>query len=372
MAVFEKFTTYFKCSSDENKLLVLVLLIITGLSFLFTLYSLIIHHQFFTAIGILIISVSLLLVTLMYFKKISYDKTSYFIVIGMFFLLLAGFILTKNRIEATLYLVPFPLILISLRPDYEWAAGMFSFTVVIVTCQIFGLTQAAYSWEEITHIWLILAISSIFLGFYVLISRKTKELLNTEQNKLGTINELLEIKVSERTKELQVANDKLALDITLDPVTGIMNKRTFMEKLRTQIERFKYDKTRFCIITFDIDDFKQVNHGYGRRVAEEILTKIAAIAIKTSLAVDVVAKVAGDEFMILMYDVPKEKAAERAEEIRKHIEWAIFLDKHQITASFGVVEFNDQKNLDEHIALHELDLALQTAKHRGKNRVHVA
>jgi diguanylate cyclase (GGDEF)-like protein len=371
--MFKKFGIYYRNSSDENKLLVLVLLILSGLSSLLTLYAAIIGSKTFIITGASFMSANLLLVILLYFNKISYDRTSYFIVIGMFVLLLAGFIFTVSPIEATLYLVAFPVVLIALRPDHEWAIGMFAFISVMVACQIFELTAATYSWEEMTHIWLTLGMTSIFLGFYVVMSRETKDLLNKEQEKLANINESLEIKVQERTEALQKANEQLALDITLDPVTQIMNKRTFMEKLRTQIERFKFDKTRFSIITFDLDDFYQVNHGYGRKVADEILTKIAVMTTKNSLAVDVVARVAGDEFMILMHDMPKEKARERAETIRQHIEWAVFVENHQITASFGVVEFNaSQKELDEHIVLHELDIALQTAKHRGKNRVFTA
>jgi len=201
-------------------------------------------------------------------------------------------------------------------------------------------------------------------------SRETKAELSLQREKLKQINDSLEEKVRIRTEELQRLNNKLSIDITLDPVTKIMNKRTFIEKLRQQVERFKNDHIHFSIITFDLDNFNQINHCFGRKVGDEILTKIAQMVSQNSLALDIVARTAGDEFAILMHNSSKEQALERAEKIRQHIEWAVFVDTQHITASFGVLEFREiTQELDEYIILHELDLALQKAKHRGKNMV---
>lgn len=309
-------------------------------------------------------------VIFLYFDKITYQAVSRTIVAILFILLLAGFIFTEDAIPATMYLIGFPVVIISLRPDNEWAISIFAYILAMVVCQIFSFTAVSFTWEELTMVWLTLGMISIFLGYYVLMSRATKDTLAVEQAKLSGMNNELEVQVAARTKELQEANEQLALDITLDPVTGIMNKRTFIETLRSHIERFKFDSTRFSIIIFDLDNFYQINHGHGRRVGDEILKKIAELTIKNSLAVDIVARVAGDEFAILMHDKSYEEAVERANKIREIIEWAVFVDNYQITASFGVVEFNDKRsNFDEHIVMHKLDLALQKAKHRGKNMV---
>ena len=368
--MFKQFSLYYKQSSDENKLLLLVLLIISGLSFLLTLYASLLQSTLFTLSGVTFTTTTLLAVILLYFQKISYDKSSFVIVSSMFILLLSGFIFTESKIEATLYLISFPVVLIALRPDNEWAISMFAFIAVMIACQVFELTASTYNWTEMMHIWLTLGMISIFLGVYVLMSRETKQQLSVQQEKLEVINESLEDKVEQRTVELQKLNEKLALDITIDSVTKIMNKRTFIEKLRTQIERFKHDKIHFSMIIFDIDDFYQVNHGFGRKVGDEILIKIAQMASQNSRRVDYVARIAGDEFVILMHDASIKEALERAEKIRQLIEWAVFVDTHHVTASFGVVEFeNPTPDLDEHIVLHELDIALQKAKHRGKNMI---
>jgi len=368
--MFQQFSLYYQKSSDENKLLVLVLLIISALSLLFTVYAFMLESNTFILTGLTAMLTPLLAVALLYSQKITYDKTSYIIVAAIFILLLLGFISTANKIEATLYLVSFPVILIALRPDHEWAFVMFTFIVIIIGFQIFGLTAATYNWGEMIHIWLTLGLISLFLGFYVLMSRETKKQLAVEQKKLETINNSLEEKVRVRTIELQRLNDKLALDITIDPVTKIMNKRTFMEKLRTQIERFKHDKTHFSILIFDLDDFHQLNHSYGRKKGDEILAKIAQMTSQNSRTIDIVARIAGDEFAIIMHDASYEEALARAEKIRQNIEWAVYVDTHHITASFGVVEFEKPRaDMDEHIVLHELDLALQKSKHRGKNRI---
>ncbi len=368
--MLQKFSSYFFSSSDENRLLVVVLLILSALSFFIALYDFIFYRTIIYIIAAAMAIITLASVMLLYFNKVSFDAISRIIVTVLFFLLLGGFIFSHDSVTATMYLVAFPVVLIALRPDSEWAISMFIFILVMVFVQMFGLSSIDFSWEELTLAWLILGMISIFLGYYVLMSRQTKKSLAIEQNKLADMNSELEKQVAIRTKELQEANAKLALDITLDPVTGIMNKRTFMEKLRYEIEHFKLDGTKFSLIVFDIDDFYQINHGYGRRIGDEILTKIAALTIKNSLTVDVVARVAGDEFAVLMHDVAKDKAIERAQRIREHLEWAVFLDNCQVTASFGVIEFNDKnREIDEHIVMHEVEMALQKAKHRGKNRV---
>ncbi len=368
--MFKKFSHYFRSSSDENRLLNVVLLILFGLSSLIAAYDAIFYKSLIYIFSGVLALVSLGSVVFLYFDKITYRSVSRTIVAILFILLLAGFIFTEDAISATMYLIGFPVVLIALRPDNEWAISIFAFILVMAFCQIFAFTAVSFTWEELTMVWLTLGMVSIFLGYYVLMSRATKDTLAVEQAKLSNMNNELESQVAARTKELQEANAQLALDITLDPVTGIMNKRTFMEKLRTHIERFKFDKTRFSIILFDLDDFYQVNHGHGRRVGDEILAKIAALTVKNSLTVDIVARVAGDEFAVLMHDKSYQDAVERANKIREHIEWAIFVDNYQITASFGVVEFNEKRgDFDEHIVMHELDLALQKAKHRGKNMV---
>lgn len=368
--MLKKFSSYFFSSSDENRLLVVVLLILSGVSSLIALYNFLFYQTIIYPIATTVALAALSSVILLYFSKVTFDAISRLIVALLLLLVLGGFIFTHNTVTATIFLVIFPVVLIALRPDSEWAISIFIFIMVMIFVQIFGLTAIDLSWKELTLAWMMLTMISIFLGYYVLMSRETKKRLAVEQNKLATMNSELEKQVAIRTKELQEANEKLTLDITLDPVTGIMNKRTFIEKLRHEIKHFKLDNTCFSIIVFDIDNFYQINHGYGRRIGDEILTKIAALTIKNSLSVDIVARVAGDEFAILMHDVTRDKAVERAERIREHLEWAVFLDNYQVTASFGVVEFHDKsKEIDEHIVMHQADIALQKAKHRGKNRV---
>ncbi len=365
--MLRNFVTYFNRSSDEQRLMIAILLIAAMISSVVSAYDYYSKNLTIAYLGTLFSLTVLVAITLLYHDKISPDRTSLVIVGLIFLLLIGGFVMAQNKIEATLYLLGFPVALIALRPAHDWLVMMLFFVFAIMVAHLFAWTHSRFYWREIAQIWLVLGMTSLFLGYYVSMSRRTKKELDRQKKALGEVNYLLEAKVAERTKELQRVNEQLNLDLRIDALTGTGSKRNFLEKLREQLNRHRYDKTVFSLISFDIDDFSLVNHAYGRKTGDEILQKIAKLVMDHSRKVDLVARMGGDEFILLMYDTKYADAIAMADKLRQHIEWAVFLDKHQITASFGVVEV--EAGMDEHTMLHKVEMARQKAKHRGKNQL---
>lgn len=209
--------------------------------------------------------------------------------------------------------------------------------------------------------------SILFLRFFYTQSLNLNQTIEAYKTQLDGFEESLEAAVLARTQELQRTNEMLLRDLHIDNTTAIMNKRAFLAKLREAILRFNEDHVPFCIIRFDIDHFQHVNHKYGIQTGDEILAKIAKMTTSSCRLVDVVARVAGDEFAILMHHTTYDEAYVLAEMIRKKIEWAVFLDDHHVTASFGIVEVTSKQ--DEFTLLHHGVLAVQRAKHHGRNTI---
>ena len=177
---------------------------------------------------------------------------------------------------------------------------------------------------------------------------------------------------SERLQEdllkAQIELEKLA---TTDYLTGINNNRHFFEMSEDEINRARRFEHPLSVIMFDIDHFKKVNDNYGHAIGDKVLTKVADICRNNLRSVDVLGRLGGEEFGILLPNTSKENALTVAESLREKIE-SIKIenleDGFRITASFGVSELIDQ---DKQIkpALIRADEALYKAKENGRNSV---
>ena len=157
-----------------------------------------------------------------------------------------------------------------------------------------------------------------------------------------------------------------------DPLTGLLNRRSFMDNMNSEYGRVKRHKDYSAsILMLDIDHFKKVNDTYGHAIGDELL-KVFATTIADELREnDVFGRLGGEEYAILLPDTPLEGALRVAEKVRASVE-AMRVDADgqnlAITTSVGV----DRLRADDHRpdgALARADAALYTAKQNGRNRV---
>lgn len=184
------------------------------------------------------------------------------------------------------------------------------------------------------------------------------------------LNDNLSAKVVERTKELNEANKKLVHLATMDPLTGLYNRRYMNEELSREFELAKLKKIGLACVMMDIDHFKRVNDTWGHDIGDEVLEGLAKYLCKAVRTTDTVGRVGGEEFCLLMpVNEDQEAILDRLETIRSKIEELSFSPPDlKITSSFGVAFYNPGVARESDL-LKQADRALYQAKVSGRNRI---
>jgi len=158
-----------------------------------------------------------------------------------------------------------------------------------------------------------------------------------------------------------------------DALTGLANRRKFNEQFEKHYKLYKKGVNRLTLLLIDIDDFKEVNDTFGHLVGDDTLMRVAEI-LRTELRVsDIIARWGGEEFALLLVDVPSQNALEIAQKICYAIrEDALLHDmlQQKLTVSIGLGELTSLESQDG--LVHKVDLALYEAKKAGKDQVIVA
>ena len=156
-----------------------------------------------------------------------------------------------------------------------------------------------------------------------------------------------------------------------DHLTGIANRRTFFEATERELARRLRSPRELSLILFDADHFKQVNDTHGHPAGDAVLKHFASLLSQTFRQVDVVARIGGEEFAVLLPSTGERGALVVAERLRAATESAsVFVDGACIryTVSAGIAVMDDSLGgLDE--LLKRADLALYAAKAGGRNRI---
>jgi len=159
---------------------------------------------------------------------------------------------------------------------------------------------------------------------------------------------------------------------TVDPVSGLYNKRFMNEFLMKEIERSKRLNKQFSIVICDIDDFKRVNDTYGH-VSGDMVLKSFAQSMKNSIRnLDVAGRYGGDEFIIILPEASRETAYSIMERLRQQIEREeIAVVKGytvSVTASFGIATYPADGMSSDDLSIVS-DERLYKAKNLGKNKI---
>ena len=237
--------------------------------------------------------------------------------------------------------------------------------------------ESINSTELFTSKWFVLVISllaiPVFLTLYYLfyIDRKNT-LLNTQitnstkrREELLVHNELLEKEVIKR----KCSEEKLAYQATHDSLTALPNRSYSLQKLNYAIDCCERSNKKVLLMYIDLDNFKQINDTLGHASGDIILQETSKRLIGALRKTDTVARLSGDEFMVVIHELEdRQQATNLATKILHLFEKPFQIDKHLIhtTTSIGLAMYPDDASNAETL-LKSADMALYKVKGNGRN-----
>jgi diguanylate cyclase (GGDEF)-like protein len=186
-------------------------------------------------------------------------------------------------------------------------------------------------------------------------------------------------------KELRYANDRLQSQLieigTLqsklrsqaihDPLTDVFNRRYLDETFDRELARASREDYPVCVIMLDIDHFKKVNDSYGHEAGDIVLKALARTLVRRNRRGDFVCRFGGEEFVVVMPNIPMESAYQRAKELRAELNslrvpYGRF--NLTITISMGIASY-PENGADRESVLRAADRAMYAAKQAGRDHI---
>jgi|GEM_PF-611398 len=164
---------------------------------------------------------------------------------------------------------------------------------------------------------------------------------------------------------------KLYRESTVDPLTGLINRRVLMRQLE-QVSNLKSERaSNYSVMMCDLDHFKRINDGYGHMIGDKVLVLFAQI-LKTQLRqLDIISRVGGEEFFVVMPSINEQQGVEIAERIasvtRNALVKSIDGQKVKITVSIGVTQYRQGESISS--VFNRADQLLYRVKTSGRDSV---
>ena len=237
--------------------------------------------------------------------------------------------------------------------------------------------------------WVTLGVFSVFMALFLmqfLVVRRAQRILEEQEGRIKAARDTLEIQVDARTEELRRANKQLKGEISErrqaesklnylayhDPLTGLANRRCFIERLEESLHESAQHGQQLAVLFIDLDQFKQVNDSLGHGVGDELLVSVAARLSEHVRLIDMLARLGGDEFICLMEGVRnEEEVVLLAREIIAAFDYPFELGEHELflSASIGISLFpGDAESMVD--LMRNADTAMYRAKAIGRGQYH--
>lgn len=198
-----------------------------------------------------------------------------------------------------------------------------------------------------------------------ILTQKAKVFLN-----LDRITKKLEVEIEKRKQieeDLRIANQRLSELATTDGLTGLHNKRSFLDHLEGELNRAKRNSSFLSLLFIDIDHFKPFNDQFGHQAGDEALKEVADILTQSSREMDIVCRYGGEEFVIILPNTNDHLSKHVAERVRASIEKHDWKER-DITCSFGIAT-TSSSSIPSGILIEQADQALYHSKENGRNKV---
>ena len=202
--------------------------------------------------------------------------------------------------------------------------------------------------------------------------------VDTQPQTFGTIQDITPQKRSELLGVIQDITDrkemewKLEQEAHTDPLTGCANRRYFLELAERELARAQRYTEQVSVLMLDLDHFKAINDKHGHQAGDLVLQKFVQVCKLTLRAEDLIGRLGGEEFAILLPETGRNKALDAAERVCRAVAATEVplegVPPIRFTASIGVATLAPEESSIEAI-FGRADQALYEAKHAGRNRV---
>lgn len=182
----------------------------------------------------------------------------------------------------------------------------------------------------------------------------------------------LSIKYADYILEVIKLYQRLKNEAAKDYLTGLNNVRQFDDRFNSLSQMAIRKGEKLSLLFIDIDFFKKINDTYGHNAGDTILKSLAPIFVNTCRTYDVVSRMGGEEFSVILLDCSESKAVKIAEKLRENVEDNDFYisdnEAIKITISIGISSYPKLTNQIDNL-LENADTALYQAKNSGRNKV---
>lgn len=290
-----------------------------------------------------------------------------------FLLFVAFWALYKGQKIARMYLLGLSIYIISMIIISQLALGIIPYSIILSHAPIIG------SFFEII-------LFSLLLAYRINLLRQEKldtqeKLLEQEHTEATRLSQMVTKQTAallETKKELEIELEErkvlekhLLHQASTDPLTNLLNRRAFFDKCQQEIEHaMRYD-TELSLLVIDIDNFKVVNDTFGHHAGDKVIISVTEKITGSIRTTDILARIGGEEFALLMPATGRESALQLGERIRLNIaeeKIDVYGQELQITISIGLATFK-KEDLDIQTVLRRSDQALYKAKTNGRNQL---
>lgn len=252
--------------------------------------------------------------------------------------------------------------------------------MIIYLLSLAGFAQASLAFmiaAPWSHLWWLA--HAIFVGGFFLLSYGVVHAFHTTRS-FSTVYSQAEVmeqlreqqaRTQEALRELEAANGRLSQQAATDWLTGVANRRQFMRQAKRELARAQRHGTHLSLLCLDLDHFKAINDVHGHHVGDEVLKHVASTMEEHLRPTDLLARVGGEEFHVLLPDADIAQAGEIAERMRSalhDLEITLRDRMVRVTVSVGCAQRGqDGKDMDS--LMRAGDQRLYEAKALGRDRV---
>jgi diguanylate cyclase (GGDEF)-like protein len=230
----------------------------------------------------------------------------------------------------------------------------------------------------------------LFVGFYLSVAPPIRRIVATlhavaagdltRRVSVDTHDELSFVAraLNETVTKTEIATKRLAQQATHDTLTGLPNRALVLDRLERALTRSRHSGALLAVLFIDLDRFKPINDSLGHHTGDEVLTVIAGRLTALLRGVDTVARLAGDEFVLICEGLAVPAAAIGiAEKVAAELSWPIMTGAGttardvSVGASIGIAYADGSTDLTPADLVRDADVAMYRAKQRGRGRVEV-